>query len=60
MIRPVRRADGRLRFVKLIALDRAHLDSIRRMRDDWRDGVSLEPSQPPWANGAGVALRWDD
>jgi hypothetical protein len=55
-----RPAAGRRAWLRLVVLDRAHLDSVRRMREDWRHGISLEPSAPPWAAGSGVALRWDD
>lgn len=46
--------------LRLVVLDRAHLACIRRMREDWRQGISLDPSQPPWANGSGLTLSWDD
>jgi hypothetical protein len=55
-----RRVRGRLAFVRLVVLDRAHLDSVRRMREDWRHGISLEPSEPPWSHGSGRELVWDD
>lgn len=45
--------------LRLIVLDRVHLESIRRMREDWRHGISLDPSEPSWAKGAGKVLRWD-
>lgn len=29
------------------------------MREDWRNGISLQPSQPSYAFGVGRALPWD-
>lgn len=51
---------GRLLWVRLVVLDDAVLQCTQRMRTAWREGVSLEPSQPPWSRGSGRVLTWDD
>lgn len=53
------RSKRRRDHLRLIVLDRVHLESIRRMREDWRHGISLDPSEPSWAKGSGKVLQWD-
>lgn len=45
---------------RLVILDNAGLDNATRLRETWRHGISLEPSQPSWANGTGRELKWED